>query len=352
MKSRISYCLIVAFALFFSACDRDFNDPVEDDESGSLILIKDVESDSSEENDATDLIEEDEPVIDVEILPTGCEYTVFSDGLSVIIIDGRQEYVTRFKLIDDFGNTEFAYCANMEAPCYEGARYKCASADDYFKNGEDIKIMAALTYIINNYGWMEASNPHGYRQMTQAIIWMIIHGYEVTYVNNPYGEIIKEVVNHIYDNIEDITDSYNVGVTMQGDNTATADGLFVNYGPYTVSDNALLNDVDFELTVYPNDKSVKFVNASGIEITQVKPEVPFYVRVPENIFGDFKFTATATTSRELWYVVDFRFFVDKRDGDYQQLFQPVVSSQTLVQNYSCEGNITIPEEDCVCLILK
>jgi len=314
MKSKILYS-IVTFALVVSACNKNLKESkIEDESEFHAIRQKDL----------------------------GDEYTVFSDGIVAVIIDGRQEYVTQFKLIDDHGNTEYAFCANMEAPCNEGARYKCVDAGDYFKNGAETKIMAALTYIMNEYRWMETANPNGYRQIMQCVIWMIIHGYEVTSVNNTEVEIIMDVINHIYDNIDEMTSHYNTGVTMQGVDASSRDGLFVNYGPYKVSENALLADVDFILTF---DREfgpyVKFVNDLGMEITQVKPEEPFYVRVSDNIFGDVDFTATASVSKELWYVNDFRFYIDVREGDYQQLFQPVMNPEAWIYFYSCDGKISI-----------
>ena len=316
MKSKF-ICSLAALALLFSACSNDMMNQNQ--------------------------VKEDEPDIHAvrSLENAECEYTVYSDGLAAVVIDGRYEYVTRFKLIDDYGNTEYAYCANMEAPCYEGARYKCASADDYFKNGEDTKIMAALTYMMNEYGWMETDNPQGYRQMTQCIIWMIVHGYEVTSIDNDEEEIIKEAINHINDNMDDITGSYTTGVTMNGMDTATEDGLFVNYGPYSVSENALLSDVEFILTFEQGGDHAVFVNETGTEITQVQPEEPFYIRVSNDVSGEFAFTAVASTSKELWYVNGFRFFIDVREGDYQQLFQPVMEQAAWVNFYSCEGNLTI-----------
>ena len=313
MKNKIFNILIV-FALVFSACSEDqLGLPIEEEFDHSAVRLTNSE----------------------------CEYTVHPDGISAVVIDGRLEYVTRFILVDDYGNTIHAYCANMEAPCYDGARYQCASADDYFKNGEETKIIAALTYIMNRYGWMETTNPQGLTQMIQSVIWRIIHGYEVTYVDNDTGNIIRDVINYIYDNIDDISDDYNSGVTMKEVDAATKDGLFVNYGPYQVSENTLLADVDFLLTFDQNDVNAQFVNDAGMEITMVKPEEPFYLRVSHDVAGDLQFTATASTSKELWYVNDFQFFVDVREGNYQQLFRPVMSNETWTFFYSCSANLTV-----------
>ena len=325
MKNIIIHT-IVALALVFGACSKDLPDHQAEDE-----LDKDLSGQV-----------EEELIWDITRLNNSeCEYTVYSDGLAAIVIDGRLVYVTQFKLIDDYGNTVHAYCANMESPCYEGARYHCASADDYFKDDAETKIIAALTYIMNQYGWMETANPHGFRQMVQSIIWRIIHGYEVTYVDNQDGAIIKDVINHIYDDIDDILIDYRSGVTMEGENTATKDGLFVNYGPYYVSENVLLFEVDFHLTFDRNDVNAKFINETGLKITQVKPQEPFYLRVSGDVSGDITFTATASTTEKLWYVNDFQFFIDVREGDYQQLFRPIMSQEASIYYYSCDGYLTI-----------
>ena len=319
MKSRIIYC-IVALAFVFGACSENLTEPLQvEDESNFVNMVRQSNSE--------------------------CEYTVHSDGLAVVVINGKEEYVTRFKLIDDFGNIIYAYCANMNAPCYEKARYQCASADDYFKNGEETKIKAALTYIMNRYGYMETTNPHGFRQMVQCIIWSIIHDCEVTSVVNAEGEIIKEVIHYVYNNIDDLTKDYTARVTMEGENTASEDDLFVVYGPYQVSGNALLTDVDFHLAFEPNDAQVVFVNEAGGEITLVKPEEPFYLRISNDFSGDLEFTATASTTEELWFVDDFNFFMDVREGDFQQLFQPVMNPEAWTYFYSCSGSLTIASAD-------
>ena len=318
MKSKVIYCIVV-LAVVFGACSENLPEPVQvnDDDFQNMVRLNNPE----------------------------CEYTVHSDGLAEVVINGKKEYVTRFKLTDDYGNIIYAYCANMNAPCYEGARYQCASADDYFKNDEDTKIKAALTYMMNRYGYMETTNPHGFRQMVQCIIWTIIHGYEVTSVVNAEGEIIKEAIHYVYNNIDDLTKDYTASVTMEGENTATEDDLFVIYGPYQVSENALLTDADFHLTFEPNDAQVVFVNEAGGEITSVKPEEPFYLRIPNDFSGDLEYTATASTTEELWFVDDFNFFTDVREGDFQQLFQPVMNPEAWTYFYSCTGKLTITPAD-------
>ena len=325
MKIKVLCSYLVFFALFFGACNEK---PVMEEEDEDEVTIEELESE----------------IVSLDSNDWGGEYTVYAGSLAIITIDGRQTYVTRFRLIDDDGNIEYAYCANMESPCYDKSRYKSVPPGDYFVKEEPLKIKAALTYIMNNYGWMETTNPLGYVQMTQAIIWMIIHDYKLTGVSNTNdAALIRDAVNYIYDNLDAISESYLEGITVQGLDEATREGAYIYYGPYFISKNMLLTDVSFDLTIDPDGSSVVFVNEAGTEITQIKPEERFYMRAPEDVAGDFNINIAIST--ELSYVDDFRFFVDVRDGDYQQLFQPVVTPYSWVNFYSRSESITLSPTD-------
>ena len=327
MKNKIS-CCIVALALVFSGCSENLPDMAEVEKGDEAGFFQQVRFNNSE-----------------------CEYTVYyADVPAYIVIGGKVAGVTRLKLVDDYENSIYAYCANLNAYCYEEAEYKCASADDYFQNGEDTKIMAALSYIMNRYGEMETTNPTGFRQMIQGVIWSLIHGYTVTYVENTEGELIKDVVNYICDNIDDILNDYK-GISMKGVNTATENGLLMNYGPYKVSENAFLNDVDFQLTFIRNDVDAIFVNDSGEEITLVKIEEPFYLQVPNEVWGDIEFTATASNVEEIWYINDYKFLIDVREDDYQQLFHPIMSLDSWDFFHSCSGSLSIASTETETIML-
>ncbi|MDR1171576.1 MAG: hypothetical protein LBL24_03890 [Bacteroidales bacterium] len=325
MKSKI-FCSMIALVLVFSACDKDRIQQEEDEDGANAVVRLGSQIEG--------------------------EYTVYSDGLAKVIIEGDEKYITRFKLIDDYANTLYAYCADINAPCYEGSRYKSVPGDDYFTKGEDVKIMAAITYAMNEYGALEATNPYGYRQLLQCVIWRIIHDYEVTSVDNAEGEIIKDIIDHIYDHIDDMKNDYSTGITMEGTGAATRAGTFVNYGPYQVSENALLTDAGFDLTFDPDGNQAAFVDGQGLEIMQVKSGEPFYVQVPNDASGEYSFTATASTTKKLWYVNDFQFFIDVRDSNvpymYQPLFRPITNSGEWTSFYTCSGNFTAtpmePEE--------
>ena len=238
------------------------------------------------------------------------EYKVGYSDLVKVIIDGKEEHVTRFTLTDDGGNVIYAYCVNMDLPCFSSSTYKLVSASDYFKNGEDKQIMAALTYIAYNYGSMETTNPNGYSQLIQCVIWRIIHGYDVSYIENVDGAIIRDVVNHIYDNIDDITKDYQTSVTLQGiGDVFRQEADYTYYGPFSVSENTILANVDFTLAFTQGGASAAFVTENGTPITKVKPGEQIYVRIPGGVSGDFKFDATASATQELKYVYDFQFFI-------------------------------------------
>ena len=315
MKNKIINS-IVALALVFGACSKDYTE--------DMVEVNEPYSEEIQEEDNA-----------IRRNNSEGDFIVSTDGLASAIINGRTVLITRFILTDDFGNTLYAYCADMGLPCYPGSTYRSAPSDGYFKDDADIKIKAAITYIMNHYGWMEASNPHGFRLIIQCVIWRIVHGYEVYSVNNAENVIIMSAINHIYDNIDDILEAYRADITIKGEDVATKDGLFVNYGPYMISENALLPDVYFYLS------GATFINDMGIEITQVKPAKPFYVQVPYDFSGDIKFTATASTTSELWYVEDYILLMDIREGAFQPLFSPVLSLDAWTNFYSYTRNFTV-----------
>ena len=323
----ISY--LVALALIFSACEKEI-------ELAEAIATDDVNANGKDSSTG----------IRQNSLET--EYIVSYSGLANVVINGQSEYVTQFLLTDDDENVLYAFCADMNNPCYEGATYQLVSAGDYLKNGEEIKIMAALTYIANEYGWMETDNPEGYMLLIQCVLWRIIHDCEVDYVYNIDGEMIKEVIDYIYDNIDNLPQKdYNTVVIMEGEDTAAEDGDFVNYGPYNISENALLTDVYFDLKFEQGEDKAIFVDETGIEITRAKPGETFYISVPADAYGDFEFTATAIVTNDVWYVNDFQLFNDVREGEnkYQPLFQPIKSAGTETYYYSCGGNFYVEQEE-------
>ena len=351
MDKRI-LSFLVTLALIFSACDKDMTfdeinaleEVIATDEVPEKAIATDEIIETSEESIVLLLT-------DFAKSSSETEYTVTYNGLAAIFINGTVQYVTQFILTDDDGNTLYAYCADMSAPAYEGAKYKVVSASDYFNNGEEEKIMAALAYISNVYGWMETTNPDGYMQLIQAVIWRIIHGYEVSFVYNADGAMIRDVIEYIYNNVDDLPKDYSVSVTMEGADLAVEDGVFVNYGPYNVSKNAILTNVYFNLTFDLGGNSAKFVDKTGMEITRVKSGEAFYIRVPANDYGDFKFSAAATVTRNIWSVDDFKLFNDVREGNYQPLFCPIETSVGAETNfYVCSGSFTKnkDEEECGC----
>ena len=278
----------------------------------------------------------------------GHEFTyVGNDGGQYVWIDGVEHYVVRFRLDDGQGNVVYAYCVNMNVSTSVGVKYKVSSASEYFTNGEDVQIKAALTYIYNNYGdWPIAK----LNQLIQATLWRLVHGYNVTAINGDDGTILG-IINYICDNIENLTTDYSTSVTMEGTAIANPDAAFVNYGPYNVSENELLADVEFDLTFDNGGSFAVFVDEFGAEIDKVLPGELFYVRVAGDVSGYFKFTAKASVERELQYVSDYYFF-EGVSADVQQLFQPLMQplfqplfdTEIEVNFYSCSADFTIESQ--------
>ncbi|MDR1991952.1 MAG: hypothetical protein LBQ98_00365 [Nitrososphaerota archaeon] len=267
------------------------------------------------------------------------QYTVKHGQYFQAIINGNREYMTRFELYDNGNLVGYAYCANMDLPCYDGSTYKSAPINDYFKNDQDKQIMAALTYIANVYGWMETSDFVGYQQLIQTTLWRIIHGYEVTYIDNVNGGEIKKIIDHIYDNIDDILNDYTTGITLSGKALATP----VGYGPFQVSENTILANVMFDLVFTKAPPNTAFVNPAGHEIAAIKPGEHFYIHTGDGQTGDFEFSATASTLHSIKYVIDLNFFIAINDnGDKQPLVEPLVGVGIEIKAFasSC-SNFTI-----------
>ena len=246
-----------------------------------------------------------------------CEYHIYADGIATAIINQSYVGITRFRLIDDCDNIQHAWCANMGIETWDGLRYKCVSAEEHFLKDEDTKIMAAFTYVMNNHKQMETSNVHGYRQMKQSIVWRIIHDFQVNDIFNAQGTQIRNVINFVYSNINTITAAYRAGVTISGNPAAVGDGLF---GPFTIDENILFANIYFDLS----SNNAEFVNQAGDVVTQVMSGVQFYAR-PVNTSENINITAVASETQQLWYVDNYRFYVEMGDEvPHRITFQPLI----------------------------
>ena len=286
-------------------------------------------------------------------LELGQTFTLQYDGGAYVNINGVDQYVVRFNLVDDQGNiAATAYCANMDVHCQAGDKYQLVSATDYFKNGEDLKLKAALTYIENNYGYLKDSNQNGYNQLLQAVTWNIINHYPVTGISNDPDGTLYNAATYIIKNLDSLVNDYSISTNVTMEGTGSANGNL--YGPFNVSENAILADVAFDLTFDQSAGSAKFVDGKGTEITQVKPGEEFYVQVADGVSGDFKFTATASLTKQYYYMNDFLLFLnvdDVKSGQvnhqpvyqpvFQPLFQPLFTPEMQTYNYTCSGNFSI-----------
>ncbi|MCL2323610.1 MAG: hypothetical protein FWC47_16065 [Oscillospiraceae bacterium] len=248
--------------------------------------------------------------------------------------------------------TAYAYCANMDLPCKDGDKYQMVSASTYLAADKYDQIKAALTYVLNNYKNLTAIEMD---TIVQGIVWKITNGYTLNSVSSKSSNnaainaaLVKQAIDDGIAHIGDITNDYKTGVTMMGNGTAVTGTLCTNYGPYNVSDNTILANVYFNLTV--NNSNVTFVNESGETITKVLPGQKFYVCVPDGVSGDFSFTATASLDQTCKYVKDLNYFLNISDVStgkviYQPLFQPLVEllidQKDKTYLYECSGSFSV-----------
>jgi len=289
-------------------------------------------------------------------LELGQVFTLQYGGGATVYIDGTAHNVVRFDLVDDEGHVvATAYCANMDVYCSYGDKYQLVSASDYFKNGEDLQLKAALTYIENNYGYLKDSNLNGYNQLVQAVTWNIINHYAVTGISGDDANgTLFNAATYIISHLDNLMNDYSISTNVTMEGTGAANGNL--YGPFNVSENAVLADVDFVLTFDQGGDSAKFVDAQGMEIPSVKPGEAFYVQVADGASGDFHFTANASLSKQYYYMDDFLLFLNvedaaRMDGQvkfqplyqpvFQPLFQPLFSPNIKTYDYTCSGKFTI-----------
>jgi len=274
---------------------------------------------------------------DIADLEIGQLFTWSYKEMTELTVNGVSAPVARFLLFDADGNeAAYAYCADKDKTAVVG-KYMLVSAAGYFKNGEDIKIKAALDYIANNFN-PAVIGEHPYNQLIQAMLWNIVNGYAINAAFGDDGSIMA-VINFIIDNLDKLIGGY--GVTMEG----PADGL---HGPYNVSAHPELSDLDFDLTF--DEGFADFVDENGTVITRVKPGKLFYVQAAGDVSGTFTFTASAYSDKEYYYMSDFLLFIDVRDVDsgnapvYQPLLQPIFSTVDTYL-YSCSGSFSV-ESPC------
>ncbi|MDR0373255.1 MAG: hypothetical protein LBI79_06845 [Nitrososphaerota archaeon] len=273
------------------------------------------------------------------------QYTVKHSGLYKIIIDGREERVTRFSLYDQQDNfVGYAYCLNMDLPCYAWSTYKPVSVNEYLPPEKADQVMAALTYITNNHGYIEKTNPIGYEQLIQCLIWKIVHGYDVTYIEN--GADIVNILTDVINNLDKITYDYKTGITMKGEATATP----IGYGPFWISENIILSNVNYDLTFTQGGTNAIFVDETGKEIATAKPGEKFYVNLSDGASGQFAFTATASKDNDFRYIQNVNVFgdVDDTGRESNPLFQPLIQymaellgAESKATFYSCSSSFTI-----------
>ena len=277
-----------------------------------------------------------------------CKNFVLTYGeWSYIQMGGGEQWVAEYSLTcSECGAVTKAYCADIKTHSDEGSPYKLVSAGEYFTAKQVEQLMASLTYINIKYGYLKGINPRGYEQLTQAVIWNIIHGYNsVTVLRNAtYKATIENAINYIISHKDELVTAYNAGATMEG----TAEKDQNKYGPYNVSENMMFADVPFDLSV-DSSAIAMFVNEAGEPVTQVLPGEKFWVQTATGATGTFEFTAKIPSEKEIEYVNDFYFFVHKDDGSVligskpNFKHQPMVGFEKGIFFGSCGAFFIIPD---------
>ena len=248
-------------------------------------------------------------------------FTVLLQDFIYINIDGYGNVPAMFiKLVGDLGTVFYSYCADINLPCHQGYQYKIASANEYFRAEKADEIMAAVSYLRNKSGELETANPVQYGAILQSVIWCIIHDYNVTSDSNP---VVRDAVEYVLNNLDNLTDQWKNGVTIEGTGTASRAGDYILYGPYNISSYEILADCVFDLTFSSGGDNAVFVNPEGNEITKIKSGQRFYVKVPADASGEFKFISTVSADREFWFAGDYYLFINVEDIDRQPLYQPL-----------------------------
>ena len=279
-----------------------------------------------------------------------CDTFILSYGeSSYVYMNGETRMVVEFILqCPVCGASVQAYCADLTTTAYDGNTYKLVSAGEYFTSNQVDQLMAALTYIGANYGYLKDTDSRGYWQVAQAVIWNILYGYDIDSVYDENWRNKRELQNTIRDingRLDELVTAYKAGVAMEG--TAVKDQD--KYGPYSVSDNIILANVPFDLSV--NSGAIaEFVNAAGEPVTQVLPGEKFWVQIVPGATGTFEFTAKVSPANEIEYVNDFYFFVDRADGNvligskpYNFKYQPLVGFEMGKFFGSCSAFFIIPD---------
>ncbi|MDR0373677.1 MAG: hypothetical protein LBI79_09060, partial [Nitrososphaerota archaeon] len=249
---------------------------------------------------------------------------------------------TLMKLVDQYGNVIYALCVNQKITTNLGVKYEMVDLDHYpgLSPSQKDQILAVLNYVSINYGLDTAKGI----ALAQTVVWRIIHP-DIAYINPQAGVgITRAEIDTVYDHRFDLALQYDVDVTMQGTANRVESGNYAYYGPFSVSYNYALKDIDFVLTFTAGGANAAFTNAGQAIINRVKPGESFYVRVPISA-SEANISFNAKASKEVNLVTGMKFLVSVGSNSqplvvYQPLVQPLVNPTGKLYTYSCDGGFS------------
>jgi len=252
-------------------------------------------------------------------------FTVSLQDFIYVDIDGHGNVPAMYiRLVGDKGTVFYTYCADINLPCHQGYRYKVVPENDFFKVEKADELLAAVTYLMNRFGAMEASDPLQYRAIVQTVLWCIIHNYNVTSDSNP---AVRDAVGYVLENLDSLTEQWKKGVTIEGTNTVSSIGDYDRYGPYHVSRYDILVDPTFDLSFESGAEDAVFIDIDGNEISKVRPGQPFFIKAAADAAAiaarEFSFSSTVSADRDFWFANDHYLFIHLDDLNREPLSEPV-----------------------------
>ncbi|MCL2431643.1 MAG: hypothetical protein FWD10_03660, partial [Candidatus Bathyarchaeota archaeon] len=250
---------------------------------------------------------------------------------------------TLMKLQDQYGDVIYAVCVNQKVTTNIGVRYEMVDLENYaaLNQAQKDQILAVLNYVSINYGLETAKGT----ALAQTVVWRIIHP-DISYIiPQPGVGITRADIDEVFAHRFDLATQYNIDVTMQGTaDKITEDANYAYYGPFSVSYNYALADIDFDLTFTEGSNAI-FTNTNYATIQKVKPGVPFYVGVPITT-TDATYSFNATASKSVNLITGMKFLVSVGSSSqpllvYQPLVQPLVNPNGERYTYNCNYSFRV-----------
>ncbi|MDR1991944.1 MAG: hypothetical protein LBQ98_00325, partial [Nitrososphaerota archaeon] len=250
---------------------------------------------------------------------------------------------TLMKLVDQYNNVIYAVCVNQKITTNLGVKYQMVDLENY--NGLTLtqknQVLAVLNYVSIIYGLENAKGI----ALAQTVIWRIIHP-DIAYINPQAGiGITRAEIDDVYARRFDLPINYDIAITMQGTGNKVYENTnYAYYGPFNISYDHALKDIDFTLSFTAGGANAAFTNTNYNTITRVKPGVNFYVRIPISL-TEANISFNATASKAVNVVTGVKFLVSVGSNSqplvvYQPLVQPLVNPNGKLYTYSCSGGFS------------